>query len=120
MRVLLLPLMVSLCGMLFSLSAGADSPLIGRQTEVIAGHTVMVYDCRRMEDQPVEVLEPNEAGEALYRFAPCPWSDLLLEGNRLTVNGVFYGALSDESWVVVNAPRVIVNGVERRPLPPPQ
>ncbi|MGL4648536.1 MAG: hypothetical protein ACRC1H_03940 [Caldilineaceae bacterium] len=120
MRVFALPLMVGLCGMLFALFAGADSPLIGRQTEVVAGHTVMVYDCRRMDDIAVEQLTDNAAGEEIFRFAPCGDSEVLIEGDRLTVNGTFFGTLSEESWVVVNTPRVTVNGVARRPLPPPQ
>ena len=120
MRVLLFPVMIGLCGLLATLFGGPGSPLSGRVAAEIDGHTVIVTDCYRLRDCPVLKLEETEAGEEVYRFAPCRDTEVIIEGDRLLVNGVLYGILNPGSTVLVHENEVVVNREERSPLPPPQ
>lgn len=120
MRVLALPLVMSLCGLLFSIVAGPNSPLFGRVIAQVDDHTVVVWDCHTMRTPVVQELADTPAGEDVFRFAPCRNAEVVVEGDRLFVNGTLYGRLSPRSVVAVERHSVIVNGVERDPLPPPR
>lgn len=120
MRVLLFPAMIGLCGLLAMLFGGPDNLLLGRVTAEMGGHTVVVADCYRPSVPPVQQLEETPAGEEVYRFAPCRDSEVVIEGDRLMVNGSLYGVLKPESTVLVHHDEVVVNDVERFPLPPVQ
>lgn len=123
MRVLLLPVMLGMCGLLSLLFGGPHSALLGRTAAEMGGHTVVLNDCHRAQmpgHMPAIEAESSEEGIESYRFAPCPGAEVLIEGEQLSVNGTFYGALNPESVVLVNQGEVVVNGVMREPLPLPQ
>ncbi len=123
MRVLLLPVMLGMCGLLSLLFGAPHSVLMGRTAVEMGGHTVVLNDCHRTHmsgQMPAIEAESSEQGIESYRFTPCPGAEVVIEGDTLSVNGTFYGALNPESVVLVNQGEVVVNGVMREPLPLPQ
>lgn len=119
LRLLLLPVLLSLCGLLSLLFDGPHGLQLGRVTAELGGHTVVVNDCLRARVAAVEA-ETSDVGVASFRFAPCRDAEVLIAGDQLTVNGTFYGALNPASVVLVNHGEVVINGLLREPLPPPQ
>jgi hypothetical protein len=115
----LLPLAVSLCGLLFSLVGSPTSPLLGRYAAELGDHTVIVTDCFRLT-MPTVVERESTAGETIYTFAPCRDVEVVIADDLLRVNGALYGALNPASVVLVSEPLVFVNGMERLAQPAPQ
>jgi hypothetical protein len=116
-RVLLFPFMIGLCSLLALLTGG---PHAGRAVAEIDGHRVIVADCYRRYVPPVEEMAATPEGEEVYRFAPCRHTEVVIQGDRLHVNGALYGTLNPESTIRIRRGEVVVNRMERDPLPPPR
>lgn len=113
MRLLVFPVMIGVCGLLFSLFAPSPNAWPGRIDAQVGGHRVVVTECYREQTPIVEQLEPTAEGEAAFRFAPCADAVIMLEGDQLTVNGIDYGSVRPGDTIVVHRGRVIVDGMVR-------
>lgn len=91
------------CGsMLIAGCSRSNNLFLGRVEAVVAGHTVVVTDCYRTS-VPRPVADANGA-----RFTPCRDADVVIRGERLTVNGTPYGPLTPNAKVVVDHGRVSI------------
>ena len=80
----------------------SNNLVLGRVQARVAGHTVIVTDCYRTSVPPPSPLPAEPGGPEGARFTPCRDADVVIRGDRLTVNGKAYGHLSPDDTVVVD------------------
>ncbi len=80
----------------------SNNILLGRVQAQVAGHTVIVTDCYRPSVPPPSPLAAEADVPAGARFTPCRDADVVIRGDRLTVNGKAYGSLTPTETVVVD------------------
>ncbi len=96
------------CGACFwSACSRSNNLFLGRVEATVGTHQVEVTDCYRMRVPP-----PEQTGPAEYRFTPCRDADVVIRGDRLTVNGQPYGSLTPRDSVLVDHGVV---SIRRRP-----
>lgn len=103
-----------LCALLLNMCSGANNPLMGVVQADMAGHTIVVTDCYRLDAPQAEYMPFDGSGPDTWRFAPCRDTEILIDGDQLTVNGVRYGAVAPGDEIVVDHGYVYVNGHLRR------
>ena len=80
----------------------SNNLLLGRVEARVAGHTVTVTDCYRASVPAPEPITSRSGEQSGVRFAPCRDADVVIRGERLSVNGKAYGVLAPTDSVVVD------------------
>jgi hypothetical protein len=73
---------------------------LGRIEESVGGHTIVVTDCYRTSVEPPKT--ENSGGAITYTFAPCRDAQIVIRGDRLSVNGQSYGRIGPTDSVLVD------------------
>ena len=78
----------------------SNNLLLGRVEAQGGTHTVVVTDCYRTSVPP----PTTEAGGGppVYRYTPCRDADVVIRGDRLTVNGRSYGHIGANDSILVD------------------
>jgi hypothetical protein len=92
---------VAVAGLLAGCSR-SNNLLLGRIEATVAGHTVVVTDCYRPTVPAPEPIGSRSGEPTGVRFRPCRDADVVIRGDRLTVNGKAYGELARNDTVVVD------------------
>jgi hypothetical protein len=87
----------------------SNNLLLGRVEAKLGSHTVIVTDCYRTSVPPAQSLKDSAHGSVVYHFTPCKDADVVIRGERLTVNGTSYERLSPGDTVIVDHGQVPVN-----------
>lgn len=74
----------------------SNNLLLGRVQAKVGAHEVVVTDCYRTR-APQPTLSGNR-----YTYEPCRDARIVIEGDRLSVNGIDYGHLDPEDSVLVD------------------
>jgi hypothetical protein len=71
--------------------------LLGEVRAVVDGHEVVVTDCYRFSVPP-----PHRLADGAWEFMPCRDARVVIQGERVTVNGQAYGPLKPSDGVLVD------------------
>jgi hypothetical protein len=103
-----------LCALLLNMCSGVNNPVTGVVQAEVAGRTIVVTECYRLEMPRVEPLPKTDSGVETWRFAPCRDAVILIAGDQLSVNGIPYGAVAPGDEILVDQGDVYVNGQLRQ------
>ena len=78
----------------------SNNLLFGRVETTLGAHDVVVTDCYRTSVPPAEQFLSQ--GRPAWRYKPCRDADILIQDEKLTVNGESYGALNPGDSVLVD------------------
>ena len=89
-------LLILISSLVTTCCSRSNNPLLGHIETKVGSHEVRVTDCYRMKP-PRPVLSGNR-----YTYEPCRDARIVIEGDRLSVNGRDYGHLDPADSVLVD------------------
>ncbi|MCI0708031.1 MAG: hypothetical protein L0Y80_11175 [Ignavibacteriae bacterium] len=92
----------------------------GRVETKVGDYVAVATDCFKPFTTEPQQLEMTADSMFAYRFVPCSGADIMIEGNKLTVNGSPYGTLQPGDTVLVDHGQVFINSVPAIIKPHPE
>jgi hypothetical protein len=86
----------------------SNNLLLGEVQAKVGSHDVRVTDCYRTSVAPPQETK-GANGKVIYRFTPCRDADILIQDERVMVNGVSFGHVDANDAVLVDHGRVSIN-----------